>query len=121
MYNKVEIRRFFCAKKSARVTFNQCPGASIENLITSLDASTACDVMKILKDLSKNGCTIVFSIHQPRTATALEPFIKERALFIHENVSGYYSMSTCRCDRAGPHICHHDGIQWFSCRFGKCI
>ncbi|CAM4802333.1 unnamed protein product [Rotaria magnacalcarata] len=28
------------------------------------------------------------------TATALEPFIKERALFIHENVSGYYSMST---------------------------
>ncbi|CAF1026519.1 unnamed protein product [Rotaria sordida] len=67
------------------------------------------------------------------TATALEPFIKERALFIHENVSGYYSMQTlffakllcdlvpmrvvpshicfcCRCDRAGPHICHHDGI-----------
>ncbi|CAF1078538.1 unnamed protein product [Rotaria sordida] len=94
MYNKVEIRRFFCAKKSARVAFNQCSGASIENIITSLDASTACDVMKILKDLSKNGCTIVFSIHQPRTATALEPFIKERALFIHENVSGYYSMST---------------------------
>ncbi|CAF4248504.1 unnamed protein product [Adineta steineri] len=28
------------------------------------------------------------------TATALEPFIKERALFIHENVSGYYSIST---------------------------
>ncbi|UJR32419.1 hypothetical protein I4U23_019881 [Adineta vaga] len=28
------------------------------------------------------------------TATALEPFIKERTLFIHENVSGYYSITT---------------------------
>ncbi|CAF4968382.1 unnamed protein product, partial [Rotaria sp. Silwood1] len=33
---------------------------------TGLDASTACDVMKCLKNLSRNGCTIVFSIHQPR-------------------------------------------------------
>ncbi|CAF4072859.1 unnamed protein product [Rotaria magnacalcarata] len=28
------------------------------------------------------------------TVTALEPFLKERALFIHENVSGYYRITT---------------------------
>ncbi|CAF1088269.1 unnamed protein product [Rotaria sordida] len=33
---------------------------------TGLDAATACNVIKCLHDLSRKGCTIVFSIHQPR-------------------------------------------------------
>ncbi|CAG2194902.1 ABCG2 [Mytilus edulis] len=33
---------------------------------TGLDANTAHSVMQLLKSLSKNGTTVVFSIHQPR-------------------------------------------------------
>ncbi|CAF1466300.1 unnamed protein product, partial [Didymodactylos carnosus] len=33
---------------------------------TGLDSSTAVKVMKLLHDLSLKGCTMVFSIHQPR-------------------------------------------------------
>ncbi|CAF1666801.1 unnamed protein product [Adineta ricciae] len=41
------------------------------------------------------GCIFFIVVNQIfSTATALEPFIKERALFIHENVSGYYSITT---------------------------
>ncbi|CAF4412944.1 unnamed protein product, partial [Rotaria sp. Silwood2] len=37
-------------------------------LLTGLDASTASNVMNCLKDLSRRGRTIIFSIHQPRSS-----------------------------------------------------
>ncbi|XP_052071138.1 broad substrate specificity ATP-binding cassette transporter ABCG2-like [Mytilus californianus] len=42
------------------------PVLFLDEPTTGLDANTAHSVMQLLKSLSKNGTTVVFSIHQPR-------------------------------------------------------
>ncbi|CAF3709491.1 unnamed protein product [Rotaria sp. Silwood1] len=75
---------------------------------TGLDAATARKIMKCLSDLSKQGHTIIFSIHQPRysifklfdTITVLY----QGGMFYYgqaENVLGYFSQQGYFCE-------HHD-------------